>query len=53
MSFKSKAGYAYVICGILFLIISLFAGLAGGKLIAGIAVGVVLTIVGLRLISKK
>ena len=53
MPSKKKTGVAYVVCGVVILILSLFAGLAGAKLIAGIAVGAILVIVGLLLSSRK
>ena len=52
MPSKKKTGIAYIVCGIIILLLSLFAGLVGWKLIAGIIVGALLTIVGLMLTSK-
>ena len=44
---------AYVICGIIIIILTLVANLVGWKLIVGIVVGAALTLVGLLLTSKK
>jgi hypothetical protein len=48
-----KIGYAYVIFGILILVAVLGFKLEGIKLIAGIVVGAVLTVVGLYFSTKK
>lgn len=50
---RKKTGTAYTICGMIILLLSLFAGLAGWKLIAGILIGALLTIIGLLLSSSK
>ena len=53
MPSMKKTGVAYVVCGLLIILAVLFAKLAGLKLIAGLAAGVVLTLVGLLLTKKK
>lgn len=52
MPIKKKTGIAYIVCGLIILILSLTVGLVGWKLIAGIVVGAVLTLVGLLLTFK-
>ena len=48
-----KTGLAYVVFGILILIATLGFKLEGIKLIAGIGIGAILTVVGLFLSTKK
>lgn len=53
MPSMKKTGYAYLICGVLFVVLTLVLGVEGWKFIGGIAVGVVLTVLGLIISSKK
>jgi len=53
MPTKKKTGIAYIVCGLIILILSLIVGLVGWKLIAGIVIGAVLTLVGLLLTLKS
>ena len=47
-----KTGVAYIICGIVFILLTLLLGPEGWKFIAGIIVGVVLTVAGLAINAK-
>ena len=48
-----KTGYAYIIFGILIIIIPLVANMGGWKSYLAIGIGAVLTVVGLIMTSKK
>lgn len=53
MPSKKKTGMAYIICGVIIIILTLITNLVGWKLIMGIVAGAALTLVGLLLSSKK
>jgi hypothetical protein len=52
MPSKKKTGVAYMICGIVFIVLTLLLGVVGWKMIAGIILGAFLVIIGL-ILSKK